>query len=80
LRLPPIRNAPKVFHAEPDGKGTSERVFADAMRRLFAAGKIKQVGVGPPSRGQKRIERAEHKEATALSSNERLRRAVPVLT
>ena len=51
--------APSVFAAEPEAKKSKPKVtadaLADAMRRLFAAGKIEVVSEGPPSRIRTRI-------------------------
>jgi AAA domain len=41
--------APKLFAADPDAKGTSKKQFAEAMARLFKAGRIKIVSQGRPS-------------------------------
>jgi RecA-family ATPase len=51
--------APSLFAAEPEAKKSKPKVtaeaLADAMRRLFAAGKIRVLSEGPPSRVRTRI-------------------------
>jgi hypothetical protein len=52
------RYAPKVFSEDPDAQGITSHQFKAAMSRLFNAGKIKVVTVGPPSKERRQIERA----------------------
>jgi RecA-family ATPase len=56
--------APTEFAAEPEAKKTkvTNKAFADAMRRLFATGKIRNLSEGPPSRIRTRIVEAEGQE------------------
>jgi RecA-family ATPase len=49
--------APKVFHTEQEAKeaGVSKEALKDAMSRLMATGKIKNVAYGPPSKGWEKL-------------------------
>ena len=49
--------APHVFAQDPRAAGTSARGFESAMSRAFAAGKIRVVDTGRPSRPQRKIVR-----------------------
>jgi len=49
--------APKAFADLPQAKGMTVRAFATAQERLFAGGRIENIGYGPPSKGTKRIAR-----------------------
>ncbi len=57
--------APTVFASEPDAKDAkaSKKVFAEAMARLFKAGKIRVVPFGPASKMRSRIVRSSAKTA-----------------
>jgi RecA-family ATPase len=58
--------APKLFADQPDAGGTRSAAFKAAMERLLAAGKIRNVCEGPPSRRRSRliiVERAETEHA-----------------
>lgn len=43
--------APKIIAARPDAKGSTLKGLEEAMQRLMAAGTIKVIKVGPPSKG-----------------------------
>ena len=55
--------APAVFAKTPEAKAAkiSKREFELSMERLFAAGRIKVVEVGPPSRRTRMIVEVEHR-------------------
>lgn len=52
-------SAPAEMAAEPDAGGVKVDAFRAAMTRLLAAGKIKIVESGPPSKRSKHIERVQ---------------------
>jgi RecA-family ATPase len=60
--------APTEFAAEPEAKKikVTNKTFADAMRRLFAAGKIRNLSEGPPSRIRTRIVETEGREPATV--------------
>jgi RecA-family ATPase len=49
--------APSEFATDPDANGAKADAFRAAMERLFAAGKIRNVEDGPPSKRRSYIER-----------------------
>lgn len=51
-------SAPAEFALDPEAKGVTADAFRLAMERLFTAGKVVTVEVGPPSRRREHIERA----------------------
>jgi RecA-family ATPase len=51
-------SAPAELAADPEANGTTMEAFRAAMERLLAAGTIKVVTVGPPSRAAKHLERS----------------------
>ena len=56
--------APTVFASEPDAQDAkaSKKVFAEAMARLFKAGKIRVVPFGPASKMRSRIVEVERQD------------------
>jgi RecA-family ATPase len=52
-------SAPSEFELDPEANGVTSEAFRRAMERLFAAGKIKIIETGPPSKRRQHIERAE---------------------
>ncbi|MBR1199331.1 AAA family ATPase [Bradyrhizobium sp. AUGA SZCCT0158] len=50
-------SAPAEMEKDPDANGVKSGAFRAAMDRLYAAGKIKTVETGPPSKRVKHIER-----------------------
>lgn len=57
-QTPSANYAPTIFSRDPRRVGVSKKGFAEAMNRLFAAGTIRVVEHGPPSRRLRRIARA----------------------
>jgi RecA-family ATPase len=53
--------APTAFADQPEAKAAKvkQKALAEAMERLFSAGKIKVIAEGPPSRRRERIVEAE---------------------
>jgi RecA-family ATPase len=60
--------APKLFAEQPEAKEAkiTSKMFADAMERLFAAGKIKIVKEGRPSHQTHRIVETERHDADVI--------------
>jgi hypothetical protein len=54
--------APRVFEPMPEAAEFNRKGLADAMERLFSAGRIEGKAVGPPSKPRTQIVRAGRSE------------------